>query len=167
MLRRQAQAGSVIILPPVIIAEIQIDLSRIGFAEDRPHHVAAIVDADQGIDPRHVRQKPFAVALDETARHDDSSATTGLLVRDCLGNGFVGLGPRSLQKAAGIDYDGIGVVWIGGDGAVILGQFAEHLLGIDQVLGTTQTDKCDACLFSHTCSYCTREHDMLWYLFGI
>ena len=81
------------------------------------------------------------VTLDQTAGDDDALALPGLLQLQRVTNLLERLVLRRFQKPAGVDDDRIGAGGVGRDGQAILGQQAEHALGVDKVLRTAQADE--------------------------
>src|SRR5262249_38162927 len=110
-------------------------------AGDDGTDLLAAEDPDEVIDAGHFLQQRLALALGKAAGDDNGADAALLLEREHLADDGKGLLPRRLDEAAGVDDDHIGAVGVGGQRVAILGQLAEHALGVNEVLGATQTDE--------------------------
>jgi hypothetical protein len=94
---------------------------------------------DQRINLGNLFQQTLSVALNETAGHDKPLDATFALLLGGIPEGFQRLIPRRREKAAGVDHQHLGqATGFSDDGAAGVGQQAEHLLRVDEVLRTAE-----------------------------
>ena len=108
---------------------------------DDVRDLLAAEDADDVIDAGHFLQQLVLLAFGQAAGHDDGADPALLLEGQHLANDGERFLPGRLDEAAGVDDDHVGAVGVRRQGVAVLGQFAEHALGIDQVLGTAEADE--------------------------
>src|SRR5262249_11217959 len=101
----------------------------------------AAEDANDVVNAGHFLEEFFALALGEAAGDDDGADAALLLERQHLADDGQRLLAGRLDEAAGVDDDGGGAVGVGGQRVAVLGQLAEHALGVDEVLGAAQADE--------------------------
>ena len=102
------------------------------------------------IDARHFFQQLVLLALGEASGHDHGPDTPlGLEVQHFADDRQRFLAGR-LDEATGVDHDHVSAVGVGDQRVAVLGEFAEHPLGVHQVLGTAETDEGEgSCCHSH------------------
>ena len=83
------------------------------------------------------------MALDEAAGDDDAFALASGFLLDGLVDFAEGFILGGFEEAAGVDDDGIGLIGVGGDGQAILGEEAEHALGVHEVFRAAEADEGD------------------------
>ena len=79
--------------------------------------------------------------LGQAAGDDDGADLALLLQVEHLADDAERLLPGRLDEAAGVDDDDVGPVGVGDEGVAVLGQLAEHALGIDGVLRAAEGDE--------------------------
>ncbi len=138
MPRRDAQAGGVFEGADRGGAKqrpLLLDCALAARSLDDADDLLAAEDADDLIDLGHLLEQHRL-----SCRSARQPATTTEPTRPCLlqlehladdGERFL---PGRLDEAAGVDDDDIGPVGVRSQGVAVLGQLAEHALGIDQVL---------------------------------
>ena len=95
----------------------------------------AAEDADDLIDLRALLAAASSfLPLGQAAGDDDGADAALLLEVEHLADDAERLLPGRLDEAAGVDDDDVGPVGVGREGVAVLGQLAEHPLGIDGVL---------------------------------
>lgn len=97
--------------------------------------------ADDLIDLRDLFQQHLAVAFCQTPGHHHGTDATFFLEVQHLADDTQRFLPGRFDEPARVHDHHIRPVGIGLQRIAILGQFPQHPLGIDQVLGAAQTDK--------------------------
>src|SRR5262245_46691094 len=110
-------------------------------AQNSADNIVAVVDADQGVDSRNTIEDRFFVTLNEAPRYDHALERAVAFALDRLADDFIGLSPGRVEEAAGVDDRYIRVIFVGRNRAPSLSQLSEHLLGVDEVLGTAKRYK--------------------------
>src|SRR5439155_24932884 len=77
----------------------------------------------------------------EAAGDNDGADAALLLQREHLADDGERFLPGRLDEATGVDDNDVGAVRVGRQRVAVLGQLAEHALGVDQVLGTAKANK--------------------------
>src|SRR5262249_41013198 len=101
----------------------------------------AAEDADDVIDAGHLLQEGIAQPLGEAAGDDDGADLALALEVEHLADDAERLLPGGLDEAAGVDDDDLGAVGLGGQRVAGLGELSKHPLGVNEVLGTAETDE--------------------------
>ena len=86
-------------------------------------------------------QQLVLLALGQAAGDDDGPDPALLLEVEHLADDAERLLPGRLDEAAGVDDDDVGPVGVGDERVAVLGELAEHALGIDEVLRTAEADE--------------------------
>ena len=97
--------------------------------------------ADDGVRLRNLIQQLLPIALPKTARHDETAATSDLLIVCHTKYGRNGLFLRGLDECAGVDNQNICLCRLIRDFNAMLPHNAKHDLCVHEVLCTTETDK--------------------------
>jgi hypothetical protein len=117
--------------------------ARVGLRISNGEDVVDLTGADECVDFRYLGFQLIAVTFDQTARDDQS-----LCLSVCLElSGFENRVDRFLlcriDEATRVDDDRLRVGCIRRDLITTLLELAHHHLAVDEVFGTTQTDKSD------------------------
>lgn len=97
--------------------------------------------ADDLINLRDLLQEHLALAFGQATRDDHPFEPTLSLAVEHLADHAERLLAGRVDETAGVDDHQVGRVRVGNQSISVLGQQAEHPLGVDQVLGTTQADE--------------------------
>ena len=89
----------------------------------------------------HLFQQHLPLPLGHAPGHHHAPHAAGLLQRQHLADDAERFLPGRFDEAAGVDDDDIGAVGVGLEGVAVLGEFAEHPLGIDEVLRAPEADE--------------------------
>ena len=99
------------------------------------------VGADDRVHFGHFRANVAAVALDQAAGDDQALRAAGLLVLGHLEDGVDRFLLGGVDEAARVDDDDVGLLRVRRQLVAAGRELAHHDLGIDEILGTPQTDK--------------------------
>ncbi len=103
--------------------------------------LVAAENSDDVIDLGQLVEQCRAKPLRQTAGDNHAPRSSGLLEVEHLADHGFRLGPRAFDEAARVHDDEIGTVGIADQRVAIERQCAQHLLAVDQVLGTTEADE--------------------------
>ena len=118
-------------------------------AIDDLRDLLAAEDADDVIDVGHFLEQVVLLALGQAAGHDDGADAALLLEVEHLADDAERFLAGRLDEAAGVDDHDVGAVGVGRQGVAVLGQLAEHALGIDEVFRTAEADEGKRSLLLH------------------
>ena len=141
---RDAQAGGVLHGTDRSGAEqaaLLIDLATGQAAIDHLGDLLPAKDADDLIDAGHFLEQFVLLAFGKAAGHHDGADPALLLQLEHLADDAERFLPGRLDEAAGVDDDHVRTVGVGTQRVAVLGQLAEHALGIDQVLRAAEADE--------------------------
>ena len=133
-------SGKIVILAKVVT----MFLARVFFAADGFYDMLAIEDTDEAVDSGFIGEQLGLVTLHETAGNDYALALAVLLHLNGIADFGHRFGLRRLQKATGIDDDGVSVGCVVRDCQPVHCEQPEHPLAVDEVLRTTETDESDS-----------------------
>ena len=98
-------------------------------------------NANDVIDFRNFFEEIVALSFGEAASHDHRANAALTLEIEHLADDAEGFLASRFNKAAGIDNHHIGAVCVGRERIAVLRELAQHSLGIDEVLRTTEADE--------------------------
>jgi hypothetical protein len=139
----------------MVLTEVKVGgaLARAGPAllPGKPHlnqgcrdNIVPLVNADQSVNSLNRVEQFLAIPLNKATGHDHPLAPPFALLGNGLGNRLMRLRPGGLKEAASVDNNYIGIGFVGGNHGTGLSQLSEHFLGVDEILGASQGNKCDA-----------------------
>ena len=99
--------------------------------------------AQNGVDLGNFLQDLAAIALGETAGHDEGARLPSLLQLGELEDGIDRFLARPVDEGAGVDDQALGALGLLGDLVAGAGEHPQHQLGVDLVLGTTEGREMD------------------------
>ncbi len=137
---RRRNARRVLVVEQLVLAR-EHDAVPLERLLDGLHDAVPRTCADDGVRLRHVVEELLSVALAEAARDDEAAAAAGLLVVRHVEDRRDRLLLRGLNERARIDDEDIRLRRVRRELDAVLPQDAEHHFRIDEILGTTKTDK--------------------------
>ncbi len=144
MPRRDAEAGRVFLGLDRSGTEERALLVAVAFGQgavDDRHDLLAAEDADDVIDAGHFGEEVVLLAFGETAGDDDGTDAALLFQCQHLADDAERFLPSRFDEAAGVDDDDVGAVGVRREHEAVLGELAEHALGIDEVLRAAEADE--------------------------
>ena len=103
-------------------------------------------DADHLVDLRHLVQQHLALPFRQAPCDDHSLELARPLAVEHLANDPQRLQPRGVDEPAGIDDHHVRLLAVGDEHVAVLGQEAEHALGVNEVLRTAEADEGESSL---------------------
>ena len=110
---------------------------------DGGHHVGVAAGAQHAVHLGQFGADVIGVALGETAGDQQLFQLALFLQLSQLQNIFDGLALGGVDEAAGVEHRHVGPFRVCGDGIARLLAQGHHLLGIDQIFGAAQGNKCN------------------------
>ena len=105
---------------------------------DGVHNFRHLTRTEHGIDLRNLRLELLAIALGETAGHDQPRAAAVLLVLGHFENGVDRFLLRLVDERARIDHKDVSRFGVAGELVTRLLRKPQHHLGINEVFGTAK-----------------------------
>ena len=115
--------------------------TRVGLRIANREDVVDLTGADERIDFRHLRFQFIAITFDQTTGDNQSRRFAVSLQPRRFENRVDRFLLGRVDKATGVDDDRVSLAGVRGHLITICFELAHHHLAIDEVLGTTETDK--------------------------